>query len=616
MPTGQGVTQYIDITDFTTGIVGRVYAPELATDGAAAHVLNDGANFYSTENCVFHRFGGIYPGPGVEDGFILTDSASSFFTTPNTSAHRHPDLTRVVVSAVGIVSPVHGDSSYRDIVYVLYNWVEDPLGLGGYRHFWRLRGHDLWKLSYTKHNVGWEKASLIDPWPADSSFPPSAPAHYGYGFIDNTAQLVNVSGPPAFAFYRPAVSWAASEWAGNVISATTNVAQQLPSDQNVDPVAPWDMDSKRISYTPGAISYLVCHQGRTVVLHSILYGSSHVGRYGPRFGKTNMEATEEMVYTNPLSRTIPSAPPSAPTSSTIFAEESFFGVGAMASMNANELLFVKHLGGGGVIRGPLSSPQVQRIPSLPGTDGFTHRPVVTPKGLVYVSRDRAFLWNGGDSVVDISELLEVSFDAAAALDSFLPQQALRATLAYSHPYVFFPKGFVYNLELGYWTVLRINSSTVPNFSLPRPTHFVKSASGHIYALLDYVNRYSPTDPTLGFRVSIGNVAPWWSWISQTISKSRGRKIVIREMVLKVTTLYTSANSLMTVKIVGNGTLFSKTFTVTGKKYTQEIRFPVNVEGTNIHIYIESRGPGFSYAPAPAVNSISIGYHDGSSSPVT
>lgn len=121
-------------------------------------------------------------------------------------------------------------------------------------------------------------------------------------------------------------------------------------------------------------------------------------------------------------------------------------VGTMSSYNTDELLLVKHNGGGVLVRGDLANPTVVRLRNIQSTYGVSSSSINTPIGLVYGSRNGVYLWTGGPMTVNLAHQIEGFFWQCGTE----PYEAHRARFGYFDPWICVPNNFVYDTRTKSW----------------------------------------------------------------------------------------------------------------------------------------------------------------------
>lgn len=273
------------------------------------------------------------------------------------------------------------------------------------------------------------------------------------------------------------------------------------------------------------------------------------------------------------------------------------GFGAAASMNANELMLIKHDGGGTVVRGALDAPQVTDYPGIPSTRGATNIPVPTPLGLVYGTRDGVYAWAGGDQVTPLSPQLEGWFwkpeDGSTGINEL---NTPHGKFAYQHPFVLAPNNWVFDTRTNAW--FRLSDPSVRVFKDYNP-----SSGGYFWA---HPGKITGDNQVVAQRFDPAVGAHQYSWRSQPLERTKNRSHDFREVQIVAQGVGT-----VTVTVKGLGvTEGAATFTINSDRPVAQFA-AVNVRGHDIELVITSTGAaGDSVATAPVVYRASLGYQTG------
>jgi hypothetical protein len=222
-----------------------------------------------------------------------------------------------------------------------------------------------------------------------------------------------------------------------------------------------------------------------------------------------------------------------------FVEENTTGIGTMASLSADELLVVKHGGGGYLLRGSVTAPTVTKLPFIESTYGVTSSPVATPMGLVYGSRNGVFVWDGGETSKHLSPQLDGWFWRHTSTVNY---QGHSARFAWWHPWVVTPNGFAFDTRSQSWWRLD-DPSTHAAYNV----YAVSSRSGELFAFPWRVTGTAPTN-VLWNSASPDRLAASWSWKSQPLLESTERAFKVRDVEIVATSA--TPNSTITVSITG------------------------------------------------------------------
>jgi hypothetical protein len=239
-----------------------------------------------------------------------------------------------------------------------------------------------------------------------------------------------------------------------------------------------------------AIKHLVTHQGSVlaVTVTPMYFG-----------GSTRRHHRELLVFCGPYK--VGSSPG---TNYIIPGEESSSGYGAVASMNANELVLIRHDGGALVIRASLDQPQLISLPMVEGSHGVECVPAVTPLGLVYLSRNGVFAWNGQDSSQKLSQ--QIDGDLTDCSPTIQPYGS-RGRLAWWHPFLLVPNNLLMDSRTGGWWKLD-NDADHPVYNC-----YDTDRDGRLYA---FRHKTTQTNNIPFDRYDQTALAADWSWQSLPI----------------------------------------------------------------------------------------------------
>jgi hypothetical protein len=245
-----------------------------------------------------------------------------------------------------------------------------------------------------------------------------------------------------------------------------------------------------------AIHHLLVHQGSVVAATTTpLYFGSSTRRHG----------RELIVFNSPYKVADNGGTASSPPQNYIIpGEESSSGYGAVASMNANELVLFRHDGGALVIRGSLDFPQLVSLPMVEGTYGVECVPVTTPLGVVYLSRNGVFAWNGQDTATKLSQ--QIDGDLTNYSPTIAPYGS-RGRLAWWHPFILAPNNWVMDTRTSGWW--RLNDTA----AFPVYNCYDTDRSNRLYA---FRHKTTQTNNVPFDRYDQATLAIDWSWQSAPV----------------------------------------------------------------------------------------------------
>lgn len=403
----------------------------------------------------------------------------------------------------------------------------------------------------------------------------ASPTSFGTAYLISAS--MNPSAPTSFGFPVVVVSW------------NQSVAQNEGNDFGLIYPDPTDLTTAETD-TPFDIGWstvgpIVAHQNRIV---SMSRGRSVHGDNGGV-----MPINERIFWTKFNDYIIESGSPAQ------FGPEFPFGYGAWGSLNASDLLLIKHAGGALLIQGDLNNPIVRRFPSVQGTHGVEVLGCPSPVGFIYGSKsDGVYSWQGGDSAVLLSPQLEDGFWQVSGLGNHLYAGGFIAW----GDLVICPNNFILDSNSGSWW--RLQDPTVGTF-------YSWDVDKYNNTLFGLSPTFSEASPTVAATFKTGTPAINFSWQSQPFTVSNRRRFRIRGVYLTaqgtgtVTITFTSDEGSQSQVSQPNVANISTTGPTRAK-------LPCDILGTELVMRIVSDGA----AAAPIVYSIDLEVEESSNlSPV-
>lgn len=140
------------------------------------------------------------------------------------------------------------------------------------------------------------------------------------------------------------------------------------------------------------------------------------------------------------------------------ADDAVTGIGTIGVITIDQLLVVKHVGGGAAVSGDLDNPTIHRLPYIESTGGVVCKGVSTPIGFVYGSDNGIFAWQGGDSTQKLSPQLDGFFwDHVAGDANYEKYSACRGRMGHWNDLVLVPNNYVYDIEKQSWWRLAVQT---------------------------------------------------------------------------------------------------------------------------------------------------------------
>ena len=670
MAAGQGSDTYITIRDFSNGIASSRHAltgaqPALEDQQNAAVFAQE----TDTWGCYGHPSGGLHPLPGliqqIEDpGDDWPDDPLPGAAAPVAGKSAHPNYTSeksLVVNATALIqaSPTFGvgsSASGRDGVHttpdqlhVLYGgygvadgnstseWFQgtnewrvfnmslnpvDPIALMG-GHLAADDAIDSLGVRRSITNYSLEEAGFSDDDIWGDHF-----MSLGMSFAN---LVVATSGVYESTGGAVEADGAVTDIGRTAVVALTTRVGIFPriigknlggaADTDTDAIETFIIDeSSPLGPKPGSpIRQGIVHQGRVVFT---VYSANGVATAQDMGASAFFQPGDNMCFyaANDLYND--------PTTNVYrFMPENPGTIGVMASMNANELIAIKHNGGGGLLRGDVANPQFVALPGLPSIQGATNVPTVTQMGLVFGTAEGVYLWQGSEGADLISPTLEGWFWKPQGTpdinDGYLYNEyPVRGKFNVSPPFLYAPNNWVFDMRSNGWFRL---APTTQDLTVEETTttyntgyrNYEVSVTGRVYGIKPLITE---SDLIVGHIYDKAVPAHQFSWRSQPIARTMARRVDVREIVLTA-----QGAGTVTVTVLGSdGQQDSVAFTVDSPDRPKVFTKPINVQTEDIEVKIESVGgstatytdDGAPYAldgyPAPSVYRVSLGAGQGPS----
>ena len=339
--------------------------------------------------------------------------------------------------------------------------------------------------------------------------------------------------------------------------------------------------------------WLVAHQGRIV-------GLTRTGnRMGTNGGDTYRSIAEQVWYT-PVQDFYAELGLGCYESAQ-FAEEKSDRTGAVASITADEIIFIRDRGGAVLVRGDLDNPTVVQLPYVESTHGARSIPVSCPLGLVYGTRNGVYLWEGGDVSRPLSPQIEGWFWNHAPNALYL---GVRGRFGWWNPWVCVPNSYLYDTRNESWWRLDSPANTGEPFNV----YDVPGESNRLYA---FPYRLTDTQNTMWYTATPDVLCDDYTWKSQPLVQSRRRVVTVQEVHLTVTPGSTIA---ATVDVTLSGfdhegnavTPVTVTFNTNNNTNVQMLHKDVvaNFQASHIQVRIEANANSSNHA-APKIHEVSL-----------
>lgn len=617
MAAGQGVTDYITIDDFTPGIVDD-YASISGSDQSPG---KDGAARISdTYGCLAGPRGGLVPAWGIADSITqnLIDTAGRYHSahpymrviaTCNMSPiHRKgPDSPVIMTGAAGSGwNLAYSDSpTTPDHLFVMYQMFYDNTGSGDWRHRVAVVGYKRFKSSPDTHTpVNFTSPMSISSLHADH-------VRFGFGAMFGYRQSTDYPDDPTFAG-MPLL------WMGHAVTASKIASYLGPGCKRYmwpkDPFSFANVDDASTALLGHNFALALEHQGRVVEIQRSFYGVTDGGdfggnnSYGQPFGADGVFENVEHSYVNEFNA---GAVDAVDIGTTQFSAGDPFGIAVAHSLSANELLLVKQRGGALLVRGDIANPTVIKLGSMPDVRGAANIGAQTPLGFVFGTRGGVYLYPGGDRAQCISPNLEGWFWQPTSMTRLLNPQPY-GQFAWFDPYLIAPNNWCWDSRTGAWMRYYPTPTLAGAGNGGRIFPFIEtSAADHFYALNAGVSNSNATEEypnQVASRFSTTATMPAWSWRSQPLVRTRGRRINVREVQILAQALDGPETVAVTVYGYGPGSSYSEvlgsyTFNVPDASRPVQLTHPFKCTGGDVEVKIVTSGPVNLYR-------LSIGYNEG------
>lgn len=592
--------QWLTISDFTPGCVSQSkLAQSTNSGGIPSNPTGEVAQEIPTRQpgiadprgtygCIALPSGGLAPLPKIVG--IVTGTGAF----PNTGGLGNPAGAIVGLESYGPMEAYTGPYHYADELHLFteYTCNVNPGPVMTRSFFWNV--------------IPWYKSGGV--WAAILATSYSSPAVLQQGqywgvMADKTRMAPNAGGPP----YYPVI---VMEWYGieEVTAGNPGLVYAWPDPNNTNTLTPY-----HITQLVGG-PLLICHQGRIIVPQTASYGHGPVGI---------AILNEDICYTDP-----PLLLTGGGTQQEVFAPEGPSGYGAGFSVNAGELLLIKHVGGALIAAGDLDNPSITHLPSVQSLHGLVNLGCNIRAGFMYLAyKVGAFVWGGGSNSQKISDQLDDNFfdmnywlEASFFWQNNNPQVAAgqrggaAAQCEEWSDWVCVSNGWLYDQITSSWwrlTPWLVDSNTSPTFMW-----YAGGFSGGVM----YATRCRFTDPvndTTIWKMEKGLSATQYQWKGYSFTGGVNRKVKVREIVVEISDPgVTTGTVTLTVTLTGMlaGSEVTESVTISVPAETVNYPFPQKIR-TSCYFEAENCAPtifveGANNAnPAPILHSISFGYED-------
>lgn len=227
---------------------------------------------------------------------------------------------------------------------------------------------------------------------------------------------------------------------------------------------------------------------------------------------------------------------------TMVAGEMTSLCGVVASVSTDDLLMIKHHGGGLLMRGDLNGATVVRLRHIQPTLGISSTGVNTPLGFVYGSRAGVYLWGGGETTDKLSNQIDGFFwNHAVGGEKY---EAHRARFGYLDPWVMVPNNYVFDTRSKSWWRI---ADPADRTGVPYNVYTTDPTSGN---LLAFPYKLTATQNVVWDVLDPTVLSSNYSWRSQPIVETQDRVTPFVEVGLVASTGSNTAACTVTITLTG------------------------------------------------------------------
>ena len=615
--------QFIEISDFSPGIFtdyhygsGRV---QVETQEGSIFAGNGAATVDDTARCCADRTGALVPLPKLIEGKTTDIQPTSANASTNFASGHHANY--LLDAYVRGEMFVYGDQvpadSDRAGVYTMYGMLYDPGNTGS--EYWTVLAqlHRLFDSSSADHDLMWARCTENVAAIADAS------QQLGCGnFIPfrvrNSVEDARTADCIAWvAFGAPGYQSDAGEWASGTIGATelaltdydTYTDSTYPGSHEriigIHP-NPNDVTLTDTGFLGGThdgtadetfkdACYLVAHQGRMVATTRTQKQQGELTGGSEEWG-----VISESVTYSPIQDFYGELGFGCFETAS-FGEEKPFRSGVVASITADEIIFIKDREGAILVRGDLNNPTVVQLPYVESTHGAYSIPAKTNFGLVYGTVNGVYVWEGGESTRQLSPQLEGWFWNH---DEDLNYLGNRGRFAWWNPWVIVPNNFIYDSRTESWWRL----DTPTNTNVACNVADVVNTRNRLYL---FPHKIDGDSSPMWYTATPDVLCDTYTWQSQPLVETRTRVMSVHEIHLMVTP---ASNDQATIDVTLTGyeadgtavTPVTTTFTCAANTNPQMLHKDVvtNFQATHIQVKIVADAENTG-EPAPKIHAVSL-----------
>jgi hypothetical protein len=615
--------QFIDINDFSPGIFSDYHYGSgrsvVETQEGSIFAGNGAATVENTARCCADRTGALVPLPKLIVGKttnrlpVADNDADNYLS----GVHANYLMDAYVRGDMFVYTEETPADVDRAGVYTMYGFPYDPGNLG--TAYWTVIAtlHRLFEGASEQHDLMWARcqASL-------NSFT-AATLQLGCGnFIPFRARYSVESNRTDdcvawVAFGSPGYNDNTSQWAEGTIGATELALTDYDLYTDTTYPGSWNRvigifpnptdnnltDSGFLGGTHDGTAdrvfwrscHLTAHQGRMVALtrepKRTGKNASNSDTWGVISESVNYSPVQDFYGTLGFGC----------FEQAQFGEEKPFRSGVVASITADEIIFIKDREGAILVRGDLDNPTVVQLPYVESTHGAYSIPAKTNFGLVYGTANGVYVWEGGESSRHISPQMEGWFWNH---DTALNYLGNRGRFAWWNPWVVVPNNFIYDSRTESWWRLDSPANTTVSCNVAD----VVNSGNRLYL---FPHKLAQDAAPMWYTAAPDVLANTYTWQSQPLVESRTRVITVQEVHILATPGSTTAATI-TVTLTGygaNGTPVTPvvtTFTLAANRNPQMLHKDVvtNFQATHIQVHITANANNTG-VPAPKIHSVSL-----------
>jgi len=617
--------QFIEITDFTPGIFSDYHYGSgrtvVETQEGSILAGNGSATVDNTARCCADRTGALVPLPKLIEGkttnrLPTAQNAENHFIS---GLHENFLLDAYVRGDMFVYGDQQAADSDRAGVYTMYGFPYDSTSDYSGDEYWTVIAqlHRLFDSSSAQHDLMWAKCAQ-----SMAAFT-SSTVQIGCGnFIPlrvrNSIEDARTDDCVAWvAFGSPGYQADAGAWTSGTLTANEQTLTDYDTYTNTtypgshnrvvgifpNPTDNTLTDSGFLGGTHDGTAdetfpdacYLVAHQGRMVATTRTQKQTGELTGGSEEWGIISESVTYSPVqdFYGTLGFGC--------FETAQFGEEKPFRSGAVASITADEIIFIKDREGAVLVRGDLDNPTVVQLPYVESTHGAYSIPAKTNFGLVYGTSNGVYVWEGGEGSRHLSPQLEGFFWNHAGDLQYLGN---RGRFGWWNPWVVAPNNFIYDSRTESWW--RIDTPT--NTNVACNVADVVNSSNRLYLFPHKLNKNSSP---MWYTASPDVLADTYTWQSQPLVETRTRVVTVQEIHL-LATAASDDQATVAITLTGyaaDGTPVAPvttTFTMAANTNPQMLHKDVvtNFQATHIQVKIVTDANDTS-EPAPKIHAVSL-----------